>query len=210
MVRWWSQERITLAYLMTPLAEGVLEEKIPPGLDLEVRALIIGGDRLHRGPDPEVGFRLMNHYGPAEYTVTSTVVPVPPLGEECGLPTIGRPIDNTMIYVLDSCQQLVPVGVPGELYVTGVGLARGYLRRPDMTAAKFVPDPWSPKPGARMYRTADLVRWRPDGDLDFLGRLDHQVKIRGLRIELGEIESSTRVCGRWRWWCGKIGPVPAG
>jgi amino acid adenylation domain-containing protein len=190
MVRWWSQERITLAYLMTPLAEGVLEEKIPPALELEVRALIIGGDRLHRGPDPEVGFRLMNHYGPAEYTVTSTVVPVPPKGEERGLPTIGRPIDNTVIYVLDSSQQLAPVGVPGELYVAGVGLARGYLRRPDLTAAKFVPDPWSPEPGARMYRTADQVRWLPDGDLDFLGRLDRQVKIRGLRIELGEIESS--------------------
>ncbi|HEV7514957.1 MAG TPA: amino acid adenylation domain-containing protein, partial [Thermoanaerobaculia bacterium] len=189
MVRWWSAEGITLAYLMTPLAEGVLEEKIPPDLDLPVRALIIGGDRLHRGPDPKVGFRLMNHYGPAEYTVTSTVVEVPPLGEERGLPTIGRPVDNTVIYVLDRHQQPVPVGVPGELYVAGLGLARGYLRRPDLTAEKFVPDPWSAEPGARMYRTADLVRYLPDGDMDFLGRLDHQVKLRGLRIELGEIET---------------------
>ncbi|HTQ78991.1 MAG TPA: amino acid adenylation domain-containing protein, partial [Thermoanaerobaculia bacterium] len=189
MIRWWAEERITLAYLMTPLAEGVLEEKIPPGLELPVRALIIGGDRLHRGPDPEVGFRLMNHYGPAEYTVTSTVVPVPPLGEERGIPTIGRPVDNTAIYVLDPEGQPVPAGVHGELYVAGIGLARGYLRRPELTAAKFVPDPWSGEPGARMYRTADLVRYLPDGDLDFLGRLDHQVKVRGLRIELGEIES---------------------
>ncbi|HEV7519213.1 MAG TPA: amino acid adenylation domain-containing protein, partial [Thermoanaerobaculia bacterium] len=189
MVRWWSAEGITLAYLMTPLAEGVLEEEIPPLLDLQVRALIIGGDRLHRGPDPGVGFRLMNHYGPAEYTVTSTVVEVPPLGEESGIPTIGRPVDNTEIYILDARQQPIPIGVPGELYVAGLGLARGYLRRPDLTAAKFVPDPWSPEPGARMYRTADLVRYLPDGDMDFLGRLDHQVKLRGLRIELGEIES---------------------
>ncbi|HVR95699.1 MAG TPA: non-ribosomal peptide synthase/polyketide synthase [Thermoanaerobaculia bacterium] len=189
MIRWWAEQRITLAYLMTPLAEGVLEEEIPEGLELPTRALIIGGDRLHRGPSPGVGFRLMNHYGPAEYSVTCTVVEVPPEGEERGIPTIGRAIDNTRIYVLDREQRSVPVGVPGELYVAGIGLARGYLRRPDLTAAKFVPDPFAGEPGARMYRTADLVRWLPDGDIDFLGRLDHQVKIRGLRIELGEIES---------------------
>jgi acyl-coenzyme A synthetase/AMP-(fatty) acid ligase/acyl carrier protein len=194
MIRWWSEQRITLAYLMTPLAEGVLEEEIPQDLPLEVRALIIGGDRLHRGPSPGVGFRLMNHYGPAEYTVTSTVVEVPVQGEisGIGIPTIGRPVDNTRIYVLDRRGQPVPAGVPGELYVAGVGLARGYMHRPDMTAEKFVPDPFAPlwgETGGRMYKTADLVRWLPDGDLDFLGRLDHQVKIRGLRIELGEIET---------------------
>jgi len=189
MVRWWSQTGITLAYLMTPLAEGVLEVAIPPELDLRVRALIIGGDRLHRGPDPRVGFRLMNHYGPAEYAVTSTVVRVPPQGQESGIPTIGRPVDNTEIYVLDRELSPVPVGVHGELFVAGVGLARGYLRRPDLTAQKFVPNPFAAEPGARMYRTADLVRYLPDGDIDFLGRLDHQVKLRGLRIELGEIES---------------------
>jgi amino acid adenylation domain-containing protein len=189
MIRWWSEQGITLAYLMTPLAEGVLEEEIPEGLNLKVRALIIGGDRLHRRPRPEVGFRLMNHYGPAEYTVTSTVVQVPPEGQGGAIPTIGRAVDNTRIYVLDQRQHPVPVGVPGELYVAGVGLARGYHERPDLTAEKFVPDPFSEEPGARMYRTADLVRYLPDGDMDFLGRLDHQVKIRGLRIELGEIES---------------------
>ncbi|HVR95163.1 MAG TPA: amino acid adenylation domain-containing protein, partial [Thermoanaerobaculia bacterium] len=187
MVRWWAEQGITLAYLMTPLAEGVLEEEIP---GLQVRALIIGGDRLHRGPDPEVGFRLMNHYGPAEYSVTCTVVQVPPRGRESGIPTIGRAIDNTRIYLLDRQGRPAPVGVPGELYVAGVGLARGYHNRPDLTAEKFVPDPFVGEPGARMYRTADLVRWLPDGDMDFLGRLDHQVKIRGFRIELGEIESA--------------------
>ncbi|HVR95613.1 MAG TPA: amino acid adenylation domain-containing protein [Thermoanaerobaculia bacterium] len=189
MIRWWAEQGITLAYLMTPLAEGVLEEEVPEGLDLQVRALIIGGDRLHRRPRPEVGFKLMNHYGPAEYTVTSTVVQVPPEGQGSGIPTIGRAVNNTRIYVLDRRQHPVPVGVPGELYVAGVGLARGYHARPDLTAEKFVPDPFSEEPGARMYRTADLVRYLPDGDMDFLGRLDHQVKIRGLRIELGEIES---------------------
>ncbi|HVR95722.1 MAG TPA: non-ribosomal peptide synthase/polyketide synthase, partial [Thermoanaerobaculia bacterium] len=195
MIRWWAAQGITLAYLMTPLAEGVLEEKVPEGLPLSVRALIIGGDRLHRGPDPEVGFRLMNHYGPAEYTVTSTVVEVPPRREGAEgktLPSIGRAIDNTRIYILDREQRPVPAGVTGELYVAGIGLARGYAHRPDMTAEKFVPDPFTGpwgEPGERMYRTGDLVRWLPDGDIDFLGRIDHQVKIRGFRIELGEIES---------------------
>jgi pristinamycin I synthase-3/4 len=190
MIRWWAEPQITLAYLMTPLAEGVLEEEIPPGLELPTRALIIGGDRLHRGPAPGVGFRLMNHYGPAEYSVTSTVVEVPPRGEASGIPTIGRAVDNTLLYVLDRRSGLpMPQGVPGELYVAGVGLARGYSGRPDLTAEKFVPDPFAEEPGSRMYRTGDLVKWLPDGDLDFLGRLDHQVKIRGFRIELGEIEA---------------------
>ncbi len=189
MVRWWAQQGITLAYLMTPLAEGVLEAGVPPGLELPTRALIIGGDQLHRRPEPGTAFRLMNHYGPAEYTVTSTVVPVLPRGESEKTPSIGRPVDNTQIYILGRRMEPVPVGVLGELYVTGLGLARGYLRRPDLTAEKFLPDPWSAEPGARMYRTADLVRWLPDGDIDFLGRLDHQVKLRGLRIELGEIET---------------------
>ncbi|HVR10622.1 MAG TPA: amino acid adenylation domain-containing protein, partial [Thermoanaerobaculia bacterium] len=192
MIRWWSEAGITLAYLMTPLAAGVLEEPIPPGLALPVRALIIGGDRLHRRPDPGVGFQLMNHYGPAEYTVTSTVIAVPP--QEPGstapaLPSIGRPLDNTQIHILDRAQQEVPIGVVGELYVAGVGLARGYHHAAELTAARFVPDPFAGEPGARMYRTGDLVRFLVDGEIDFLGRLDHQVKLRGVRVELGEIES---------------------
>jgi acyl-coenzyme A synthetase/AMP-(fatty) acid ligase/acyl carrier protein len=187
MVRWWEEESITLAYLMTPLAEGVLEERVPRSLP--VRALIIGGDLLHRGPDPEIGFALMNHYGPAEYTVTSTVARVPPQGEAPGLPSIGRPVDNTRIYLLDRRLEPVGVGVAGELYVGGVGLGRGYLGRPGLTAEKFVPDPFGKEPGGRLYRTADLVRYLGNGELEFLGRMDNQVKLRGLRIELGEIES---------------------
>jgi amino acid adenylation domain-containing protein len=193
MVRWWSETGITLAYLMTPLAEGVLEElrRSGAGLPLAVRSLFTGGDRLHGRPTAEVGFQLWNTYGPAEYTVTTSAIAVE-ADDGSALPSIGRPLPNTQVHVLDRFQQPCPVGVPGELYVGGIGLARGYLDAPARTAEKFVPSPAASlqgEPGGRMYRTADLVRWLPDGSLEFLGRLDRQVKIRGLRIELGEIES---------------------
>ncbi|HEY0403918.1 MAG TPA: amino acid adenylation domain-containing protein, partial [Blastococcus sp.] len=190
MMRWWAEEGITLAYLPTALAEAVLEEEIPADLDLRLRALCIGGDRLHRAPRPGTPFRLVNHYGPSEYSVVTTATPVPPEDGETlmsGVPPIGRPLANTRVYVLDAYQQPVAQGVPGELYIAGAGLARGYLRRPELTAEKLVPDPW--QSGGRMYRTGDLVRWLSDGNLDFLGRIDHQVKVRGMRVELGEIEA---------------------
>src|SRR5207302_715439 len=102
---------------------------------------------------------------------------------------IGRPIPNVTHYVLDDRLNLLPVGVAGELYIGGVGVGRGYLNSPDITAVRFMPDPFSGEPGARLYRTGDLCRYLPDGNIEFLGRIDHQVKIRGFRIELGEIES---------------------
>jgi acyl carrier protein len=102
---------------------------------------------------------------------------------------LGQPIAQTQFYVLDSAGQLAPLGVPGELFIGGAGLARGYLHRPDLTAERFVPDPWSQSPGARLYRTGDRVRYRADGSLEYLGRADFQVKLRGYRIELGEIEA---------------------
>jgi amino acid adenylation domain-containing protein len=133
------------------------------------------------------GRRFFNAYGPTEATIWSTVA-------ECvacdAKPTIGRPIRNTRAYVLDAALKPAPVGVPGELYVAAVGLARGYLGRPALTAERFIPDPFAVEPGARLYRTGDVARWLASGELEFVGRADNQVKVRGYRIELGEIESA--------------------
>ncbi|HWP42255.1 MAG TPA: phosphopantetheine-binding protein, partial [Blastocatellia bacterium] len=132
---------------------------------------------------------LHNFYGPSEGNIVTvhrlqgTPDQWPPL------PSIGRPIANTQVYVLDSDLNPVPAGVTAELFIAGAVLARGYLNRPDMTAEKFIPDPLSLQEGARMYKTGDLARYLPDGKLEFLGRIDHQVKIRGFRVELGEVES---------------------
>jgi amino acid adenylation domain-containing protein len=132
--------------------------------------------------------RILNLYGPSEYTTYATYAPV--IMGDSTRPVVGRPVSNTQVYLLDRQQQPVPVGIQGEVYIGGDGLARGYLERPELTAEKFVPDPFIDVPGNRLYRTGDLARYLPKGDIDFLGRIDHQVKIRGFRIELGEIESA--------------------
>nr|WCB70647.1 NRPS modules 10-13 [Corallococcus coralloides] len=134
--------------------------------------------------------RVYNLYGPSEDTTYSTEERVP--REERGRPSIGRALPGSGVYLLDAWLQPVPLGVAGEVYLGGLGLARGYLSRPDLTAERFVPDPFSGQPGARLYRTGDLARWGEDGRLDFLGRVDHQVKVRGFRIELGEVEAALR------------------
>src|SRR6185436_4681247 len=133
---------------------------------------------------------LCNLYGPTEAAIDATYWVSP--GTSCEVVPIGVPIANTQAYVLDRRRDPVPKGLPGELYIAGHGLARGYLHRPELTAERFVANPFSEQPGARMYRTGDLARHRPDGTLEFLGRVDHQIKLRGHRIELGEIEATIR------------------
>ncbi|PYU98246.1 MAG: non-ribosomal peptide synthetase, partial [Acidobacteria bacterium] len=158
--------------------------------------VVIAGEALTITPfvqaffENHPGCRLHNHYGPAEsHVVTAETLPANPKFWP-SRPAIGSPISNTRIYILGRHGEPVPIGVTGELYVAGAGLARGYLNRPELTAEKFLPDPFSGPPGTRMYRTGDLARYLPDGKIEFLGRLDDQVKIRGYRVELGEIETA--------------------
>ncbi|MEP7010522.1 MAG: amino acid adenylation domain-containing protein [Acidobacteriota bacterium] len=155
---------------------------------------LCGGEALPPKLAHEIAARagsLWNMYGPTETTIWSAVRLVEPgMGESATPVSIGRPISNTTIYVVDSAFQPTPVGVPGELWIGGSGVARGYRGRPDLTAERFIPDPFSKVVGARLYQTGDLARWLGDGELEFLGRIDHQVKVRGYRIELGEIEAA--------------------
>jgi amino acid adenylation domain-containing protein len=133
---------------------------------------------------------LYNYYGPSETHVVTALTLTGSPRDWPVLPSIGRPIGNTQMYILDEHGEPMPVGIPGELYIGGVSLADGYLDRPAITAQKFIPDPFATTPGARLYRSGDLARWLPDGTIAFLGRIDHQVKIRGYRVELGEIEAA--------------------
>jgi amino acid adenylation domain-containing protein len=156
--------------------------------------LMFGGEAadprwVRRVLDEKGTGRLLNLYGPTENTTVTTWYKVTSVPDGAMTVPIGRPIANTRVYVLDSNMEPVPVGVPGELYIGGDGLARGYLNRPDLTAERFVDDPFTQGPGSRLYRTGDTIRWLPDGILEFLGRKDDQVKLRGFRIELREIES---------------------
>ncbi|MCC3418010.1 MAG: amino acid adenylation domain-containing protein, partial [Microcoleus sp. PH2017_07_MST_O_A] len=153
-----------------------------------LQTIIVGGETVSVDVVAKwaPGRRFFNAYGPTESTVCATIAECTDSQEP---PSIGRPIANTQVYLLDAHLQLVPIGIPGEIYIGGAGLARGYLNRPELTAERFIPNPFSNEPGSRLYKTGDLARYLPDGNIEFLGRIDHQVKIRGFRIELGEIEA---------------------
>ncbi|HET6230447.1 MAG TPA: amino acid adenylation domain-containing protein, partial [Longimicrobiaceae bacterium] len=187
------REKVTTAWLTAGLFHQMVDERLD---DLgALRQLLAGGDVLsvphvRRVIEAHPHLRVINGYGPTESTTFTCCHTVVPGDVERGSIPIGRPVANTRIYVLDRAMQPVPAGVPGELYIGGDGLAHGYLNRPDLTAEKFVADPFSAGGDARLYRSGDRVRWLADGTVEFLGRMDEQVKIRGFRIEPGEIEAA--------------------
>jgi amino acid adenylation domain-containing protein len=184
---WLIDQRIAIAFVTTVIAERLLTLSWPEE-NIGLRVLRFGGERFRGRPsNRHYPFKVYNEYGPTEDTVWTTIAEV--VDEGAGEPGIGRPIEGHRVYVLDRNQNPVPMGVAGELCIGGVGLARGYLNRPDVTAEKFIENPFCEDPEERLYRTGDLVRYLPDGNLEFLSRIDHQIKIRGFRIEPGEIES---------------------
>lgn len=195
MADYFQRHRIDVIKLVPSHFEAWLTA-LEPASVVPHQRLILAGEASHwetiatvRQLLPEVV--IQNHYGPTETTVSVLAYPVPdqvPESQPLTVP-IGRPLGNIRTYILDANLQPVPRGVPGELYLGGAGLARGYLGNPDLTAERFLPDPFSQEPGNRIYRTGDLARYLPDGAIEFLGRVDFQVKIRGYRIEPGEIES---------------------
>jgi acyl-coenzyme A synthetase/AMP-(fatty) acid ligase/acyl carrier protein len=186
-------ERLFLPYIaLHQLADTLAGMETVP---LNLKEIITAGEQLQITPSIAFFFnhiqscRLTNQYGPTEaHVVTSFNLNGLPDNWPV-LPPIGQPIANTEVYILDEQMEPVPVGISGEVYLGGVGLARGYLRRPELTAEKFVPHPYSTQQGARLYRTGDQARFREDGNLEFVGRKDQQVKLRGFRIELSEIEA---------------------
>jgi amino acid adenylation domain-containing protein len=187
--RHWSLVKISPAHLQV-LGQRLQAVKAP----CSVGAFVIGGEalapatvELWRSLWPQT--RLINEYGPTETVVGCCVYEVPRDWMTARAVPIGRPIANTQMYILDRDLRPVPLGVMGEIYIGGAGVARGYLNRPELTAERFIKDPFSSDPQGRMYKTGDLGRWRADGNIEYLGRNDHQVKIRGFRIELGEIET---------------------
>jgi len=187
------KQKISAMFLTTALFNLVVREI--PNAFATVKHLLIGGEAVD-AESTRIALksgapgRLLNVYGPTEVTTFATWHHINQVEAGAKTVSIGRPISNTEAYILDRQLNPVPIGIPGEIYLGGDGLARGYFNRPELTAQKFVPHPFSSTPGARLYRTGDLARFAENGDIEFIGRIDHQVKLRGFRIELGEIESA--------------------
>lgn len=177
--------------------------ELPNGIPESISVVITGGDQVLATPMRqwlEAGKsldRVVNNYGPTETSIVATSCAVTSADQWDSVP-IGKPIGNVQSYILNQSLQPVPVGVAGELYIGGIGLACGYLNRPELTAPQFIPNPFSNEPGARFYGTGDLARYLPDGNIEFLGRIDTQVKLRGFRVELGEIETALLQCDEIR------------
>jgi amino acid adenylation domain-containing protein len=185
---WLVANQITISFIPTALAESLMQMDWPA--ETALRFLLTGADTLHRYPQTGLPFEVVNNYGPTECTVVTTSGRVDSSNEANGLPTIGQPIANCEVFILDENLCQVAPGTAGELYVGGLNLARGYRNRPDLTAAKFICDPFSEGQSARLYRTGDLARYLPNGDIAYLGRADEQIKILGYRIEPTEIEAA--------------------
>lgn len=184
---WMVETGITVSFLPTALAEAMIASPWPPNTSL--RFLLTGADVLHRYPPPDLSFALVNNYGPTECAVVATSGIIRPHAKPDAPPTIGHAIDGVRIYIVDEQLKPVPEGMPGELLIGGAGVGRGYINLPELTAQKFLPDPFITAEVSRVYRTGDLARLLPDGQVMFLGRMDDQVKIRGYRIEPGEISA---------------------
>jgi amino acid adenylation domain-containing protein len=184
---WIVRKGITISFLPTALAERMIDLPWPP--ETALRVLLTGADTLRRSPRADLPFVLVNNYGPTECTVVATSGTIYPNGQTDVLPSIGRPIENTQVYIVDEQLKPVPAGTPGELLIGGAGVARGYLNLPELTRQRFVPNPFGNDGQARLYRTGDLGRFLPDGQIAFIGRLDEQLKIRGYRIEPQEISA---------------------
>jgi amino acid adenylation domain-containing protein len=185
---WLLSRGVTIATLPTAMTEIAMTLEWPE--DGTLRLLLTGGDTLHRRPPASLPFAVVNNYGPTECTVVTTSGRVAPsvAGRGDGAPSVGRPIDNVTVRILDPDLRPVPSGTPGELFVGGEAVARGYRNRAALTAERFVPDPETP--GGRLYRTGDRVTLRPDGEIAFLGRLDDQVQVRGHRVEPAEVAAA--------------------
>ena len=182
---WMVANKITISFVPTALAERMILADWPR--ETALRFLLTGADTLHHYPG-DLPFTLINNYGPTEATVVATSGPVGRQRPDVR-PPIGRPIANATIHILDEGLHPVPAGEVGEMYIGGAGVARGYLNRPELTAERFIPDPFNSSNGAHLYRTGDLARWLADGQIAYVGRADEQIKIRGFRIEPNEIVS---------------------